>query len=58
MISFIPYYIYEGYRLIKIENKELHFNDIRYIHYNKYVKENGDSIPQSPLALNLLPENY
>ena len=53
---FIPYYTYEGYRLINIENKELHYNDIRLIYYNKYLETNIDSIPESPLSLNLLPD--
>jgi hypothetical protein len=54
---FIPYYIYEGYRIIEVEKKKLFHEDIRYINYMKFRRKNLDKIPVNPLNLSSIPEN-
>lgn len=60
----IPYYIYEGYvnekefLKDKINNKLFEKEDIRYIFYKKYKSKNKNIIPENPLNIIELPDNF
>jgi hypothetical protein len=54
----IPFYIYEGYNNIVIENNVLEEEDLRFKYFMKFKKKNKDKIPKNPLDTNIIPENY
>lgn len=54
----IPFYTYEGYNNIVIEKKHLEIEDLRYKYYMKYKEDNNDKIPDNPLDVTSIPENY
>lgn len=53
----IPFYTYEGYYNIEILKSKLEPEDLRYIYYKKYEKDNEDP-PINPLDVSKLPDNY
>lgn len=54
----IPFYIYEGYYNIVVEKNDLEIEDLRYKYYMEFKKEHGNKVPENPLDVTTIPENY